>query len=189
MRMKMVVGLGNPGKEYENTRHNIGFMVLDSFVSGFSLEKKWQAYVKRDKIQGQDVLFVKPVTFMNLSGDAVRKIADYYHVQSEDILVIQDDLDLNMGTFKIKRDSSAGGHNGIKSIIQSLNTNHFWRLKVGVSHDRSVSTVDYVLGKFSISERQQLEKLFPFFQDIIETFICKSYDQMMQIYSIKKGEL
>ena len=91
--MKLVVGLGNIGKEYQNTRHNIGFMVLDSFLTGFSLEKKFQAYIKKETIQGMDVLFMKPTTYMNLSGIAVRKVVDYFKINIQDVLVVQDDLD------------------------------------------------------------------------------------------------
>ena len=120
--MKLVVGLGNPGKEYENTRHNIGFMILDSFIENFSLENKFQAMVKKVKIENEDVLFVKPITYMNLSGNAVIKIVNYYHIDKKDILVLQDDLDLDFGSFKLKNNSSSGGHNGIKSIIRSLGT-------------------------------------------------------------------
>jgi len=98
--MKLVVGLGNPGKEYENTRHNIGFMILDSFLDGFSLEKKFQAFILKRRIASEDVLFVKPITFMNLSGNAIQKIVQYYHIDISDILVIQDDLDLSFGKLK-----------------------------------------------------------------------------------------
>ena len=99
--MKLVVGLGNPGREYDNTRHNIGFMVLDSFLSGFTLEKKFQAMILKKKIGEEEVLFVKPVTFMNLSGNAVSKIVHYYHLSFQDILVIQDDLDMDLGIVKL----------------------------------------------------------------------------------------
>ena len=183
--MKLVIGLGNVGKEYQNTRHNVGFMVLDSFVNDFTLEKKFQAYIKKDCIDGVDVLFVKPTTFMNLSGIAVRKLVDYYKISIEDILVIQDDMDLPFGKYRCKIDSSSGGHNGIKSIIDSLGTTHFARLKIGISHDLKGDTVQYVLGNFSKEEMAFLSQHFSFYQEIIYFFIENGIEKTMNRYNSK----
>ena len=181
--MKLVVGLGNPGKEYENTRHNVGFMVLDSFDFSYTLEKKFQAFISKQKIYDEEVLFVKPITFMNLSGLAVQKIVKYYKISLEDILIIQDDMDLKMGTYKLKMNSSSGGHNGIKSIISSLQSENFCRLKIGIGHDYDISTVDYVLGKFSKKDQQFLEDHYSLFQEIILSFIEEGVQKTMNQYN------
>ena len=123
---------------------------------------------------------------MNLSGDAVVKFVNYYDVNVDDILVIHDDLDLPFSTYKLKKNSSAGGHNGIKSIINRLNTQEFARLKVGVSHDRSVDTKDYVLGNFSKNETDKFKDMQSTFNKIIESFIIDGIDRTMNIYNTKK---
>ena len=138
------------------------------------------------KINGEKVLFVKPLTYMNLSGDCVVKFVNYYDIEIKDILVIQDDLDLKVGTYKLKKDSSAGGHNGIKSIINRLGTQEFNRLKIGLSHDRSIDTKDYVLGDFSKKEKELLDNLQTDFEGIINTFIESGIDKTMNIYNTKK---
>lgn len=181
--MKMIVGLGNPLKEYEYTRHNVGFMVLDYLGLDFREEKKFQAYISKQKIKNEDVIFVKPTTFMNLSGIAVAKISNYYHILPKDILIIQDDLDLPFGRFKIKTNSSSGGHNGIKSIIESLKTNSFGRLKIGISHNKDISTIDYVLGKFSKEDIDFLENSSAYFKDIINSFILNGIDKTMNDFN------
>ena len=183
--MKMIVGLGNIGKEYARTRHNVGFMVLDSFGKEFTLEKKFQAYVRVECIQGEKCLFVKPTTFMNLSGLAVAKLSRYYNIDPSDILVIQDDMDLNFGRQRLKIDSSSGGHNGIKSIIDSLGTTHFARLKIGISHDLKGDTVQYVLGNFSKEEMAFLSQHFSFYQEIIYFFIENGIEKTMKRYNSK----
>ena len=183
--MKLVVGLGNIGKEYQNTRHNIGFMVLDSFLTGFSLEKKFQAYIKKETIQGMDVLFMKPTTYMNLSGIAVRKVVDYFKINIQDVLVVQDDLDLPFGMHRCRINSSSGGHNGIKSIIDSLGTKGFARLKIGIAHDKSMDTKDYVLGSFSKKELEILEKNYPLYHNIIVSFLTDGIEKTMNVFNSK----
>lgn len=184
--MKLVVGLGNIGKEYENTRHNVGFLILDSFLSEFRLENKFRAMIKKETISGVDVLFVKPVTYMNLSGEAVRKIVDYYHIESKDILVIHDDLDLSFGRYRLKEDSSSGGHNGIKSIIQCLGSQQFNRLKIGIANNKEMDTKDYVLGKFSKEETLFLKDTYPLFREIIESFLENGMTYTMNHYNKNK---
>lgn len=184
--MKLIVGLGNPGKEYENTRHNVGFRVLDSYLNTSDWKKKFSALYHEEIICGEKVLFVKPLTFMNLSGDAVVKFVNYYDVKIDDILVIHDDLDLPFSTYKLKKNSSAGGHNGIKSIINRLNSQEFARLKVGVSHDKSINTKDYVLGNFSKKENEVFNEMQNDFNKILESFIKDGIDRTMNIYNTKK---
>ncbi len=181
----MIVGLGNVGKEYENTRHNLGFMVLDSFHYDFSLESKFQAYIYLTTIESQKCIFVKPTTFMNLSGNAVLKIQRYYDISSQDIFVIHDDLDLPFGHFKIKSKGSSGGHNGIQSIIDSIGTNEFGHLKVGIGRDENIFTVDYVLGKFSKSNLDFLNNQYSFYQDIIYSFIKDGIQKTMSQFNGK----
>ena len=181
--MKMIVGLGNPGKEYENTRHNVGFMVLDSFVDDFVKENKFQAMISKKNIDGEDVFFVKPLTFMNLSGIAVSKIASYYKIVPEDILFIQDDLDLPFGSYKLKIHSSSGGHNGIKSIISSLHTEGFCRLKIGIAHDERGAVIDYVLGKFSKKDLQEFENSYATYHEIIKSFVLNGIDKTMNQFN------
>ncbi|MDE5630137.1 MAG: aminoacyl-tRNA hydrolase [Bacilli bacterium] len=143
--MKLIVGLGNPGKEYENTRHNIGFMVLDSYLGDVKWSSKFNGLYYQSVINGEKYIFLKPQSYMNLSGGVVRKYMDYFKITFEDILVIHDDLDLEVGRVRIKINSSAGGHNGIKDIIACLKTDAFARIKVGVSNNKNVDTKDYVL--------------------------------------------
>ena len=177
--MKLVVGLGNPGKDYENTRHNIGFMVLDSILKDVKWKEKFDGlYYKED-----DVVYLKPLTYMNVSGFAVEKAANFFKIDPEDILIIQDDLDLPFNDFKLKRNSTAGGHNGIKSIIACLGTDSFLRLKIGIAHDRSIDTKDYVLSKFSKQNIEDLSKNFKLYGEIVEYFIKNDAEKTISKYN------
>lgn len=184
--MKLIVGLGNPGKDYQDTRHNVGFMVIDNYLGTSDWKEKFNALYHETRINGEKVIFIKPLTYMNLSGDAVVKYVNYYDVDISDIFVIHDDLDLSFGSYKLKKDSSAGGHNGIKSIINRLGTQKFSRLKVGVSNNKNIDTKDYVLGRFSKNESEELRKLQSTFNEIIESFICNGIERTMNIYNTKK---
>ena len=181
--MKLIVGLGNPGKEYENTSHNIGFMVLDHFANTENWKNKWQALYTEKIINGEKVLLVKPTTYMNLSGNALIEFVSFYKINLEDILVIHDDLDLAVGKYRLKINSSSGGHNGIKSIIERLGNKNFARLKIGISKDKSIDTKDYVLGKFNKEELETYKKLYSTFDDIIISFITKGIDKTMNDYN------
>lgn len=164
--MKLIVGLGNPGKEYDNTRHNIGFWALDSYLGDVSFKHEKLA----DVYKSNSVIFIKPNTFMNLSGNAVKYYMDYYKININDLLVIQDDLDLPLGKIRVKINSSAGGHNGIKSIINEINSQNFLRLKIGISKN-DYNIVDYVLGKFSKEEREVLNNSCLMVKSMIDDFI------------------
>ncbi len=165
--MKLIVGLGNPGKEYEKTRHNVGYMVLDSLLPYEKWKEDKYAFIIKD---GQKALFIKPTTFMNLSGTAVKYYSDYYKIDSKDILVVQDDLDSALGAIKVKDNSSSGGHNGIKDIINKIHTDNFPRIKIGISHpDKDV--IDYVLTKFSKSELDTINNSISISHNIINDFI------------------
>ena len=170
--MKLIVGLGNPGKEYKNTRHNIGYMFLDYVTNKheFNVNKKFNAMEYETIIDGEKVLFIKPLTFMNLSGEAVIKYVNFYKLNSDDVLVIQDDLDMETGKYKLMYNRGDGGHNGIKNIIFNLGTREFLRLKIGISKT-NIDTKDYVLGKFSKVElgiiNNTLKKLDCFINDYV----------------------
>lgn len=181
--MKLIVGLGNPGKEYNNTRHNIGFMALDNYITGIEWKENSYAYYINIKNDKTNTLFIKPKTYMNLSGNAVNYFVNYYKINVADILVIQDDLDLELGKIKIKYNSSSGGHNGIKSIIENLHTQEFLRLKIGISKPNS-NIINYVLDKFSKSELDLLNNIQETINNIINDFINgTTNDKLMNKYN------
>ncbi len=180
--MKLIVGLGNPGKEYKNTRHNVGFMVLDNYLGKVKWKTKMEAYYYEEESNGERVIFIKPLTYMNLSGMAVSKIVNFYKIDIKDILVIQDDLDMAFGTYKVKRNSSSGGHNGIKSIISELKSEEFARLKVGIDKNSQIPVDRYVLTKFSDEELNCLTKNYKTFNDIIKTFIESGIESVLAQY-------
>lgn len=181
--MKLIVGLGNPGREYKNTRHNVGFMVLDNYLGKVSWKTKMENYFYTIDSNDEQIIFLKPLTYMNLSGLAVKKIVNFYKIKPEDILVIQDDLDMNVGSYKIKRNSSSGGHNGIKSIIQELGTESFNRLKIGIGKSLQIPTDKYVLAKFTTEELSVLEQNMAIFNQIIDSFIKKGIEEAMALYN------
>ena len=183
--MKLIVGLGNPGEEYENTRHNVGFMVLNYFPGNNLWQEKFNALYCEEVIDGEKVLFIKPLTYMNLSGNAVRKYMDYYKIDSDDILIVQDDLDLPVGTSRVKYNSSSGGHNGIRSIIEHLGTTKIPRLKIGIANDKTRDTKDYVLSKFNKQELKVLQDNLDNYKDIIIYFIHNGIDKTIASYNKK----
>lgn len=178
--MKLIVGLGNPGKEYDNTRHNVGFMVLDNYNKELNWQQKGNAMYAEFTHNNEKIIFLKPLTYMNLSGIAVAKFYHYYKLDSKDILVIHDDLDLNEGTYRLKYNSSAGGHNGIKSIIENLNTQEFSRLKIGIGkNDKDIK--DYVLGRLPKSIVETINSNY--FKEIIDSFIDNGIEKTMNKYN------
>lgn len=179
--MKLVVGLGNPGKEYENTRHNVGFIILDNYFSNVTWNKDKDAEYITVNHNGEKVIFLKPMTYMNLSGKAVSRIANYYKIEASDIIIIHDDLDLEAGKYRLKTNSSSGGHNGIKSIIEMLGTNKFSRLKVGIGHSDKIDTKNYVLNKLSTEELSLLKSNK--YIEIINYFLENGIDKTMNRYN------
>ncbi len=159
MSFTLIVGLGNPGKQYEETRHNVGFMVLDRLAAAsgavFQTAPKWQSHLA--KIPGSSIVLLKPQTFMNLSGRAIQQILSFHKWTPEQMLVIYDDVALPLGTLRFREKGSAGGHNGIKSILQHLGKDAFPRLKIGIGGSQPGEMVGHVLGKFSPDERPVLE--------------------------------
>ena len=183
--MKLIVGLGNPGKEYENTRHNIGYMVLNNFPGNNNWQRKFNGEYCTQLINGKKIIFLKPLTYMNLSGICVAEYVNYFKINTQDILIVQDDLDLPYLKFKIKYKSSSGGHNGIKSIISSLGTDAIPRLKIGISHDRAIDTKDYVLAKFNKEELALFDESSKKYNEIISCFINEDVNQCMLKYNRK----
>lgn len=171
--MKLIVGLGNPEKKYNKTRHNIGFYILDNYLKNPKWSKKFNAKYIETAINGEKVIFVKPETYMNLSGNAVKQFFDYYNIKAENILIIQDDLDMDFGKIRLKNDSSSGGHNGIESIINSLGTREFYRLKIGIGSHYNIEAANHVLGKFSRSEMQKINNDLSLYFTVIDEFIAK----------------
>ena len=183
--MKLIVGLGNIGKEYENTRHNVGFMTIDRYLGSVKFKETMNAYVYEQGTGKDKVIFIKPTTYMNNSGIAVEKVKSYYDIELKDILVIQDDLDLLVGDYKVKQKSSSGGHNGIKSIISYLDSDEFARFKIGIGHDRNYDTKDYVLGKFSKEELTKINEVIDVAVQAIDTFINDGIEKTMNVYNTK----
>jgi PTH1 family peptidyl-tRNA hydrolase len=147
--MNLIIGLGNPGRQHENTRHNVGFMVLDKISNNFKFVKKFNCEIAKLG----DAIFAKPQTFMNLSGQAVQAIMSFYKINSEDLVVIHDDLDIELGDFKIQKNRSSAGHNGVQSIIDSIGTKDFTRIRVGIKNEQpNIVAEKFVLGRFGKEE-------------------------------------
>lgn len=186
--MKLIVGLGNPGTKYDLTRHNIGFEIVDNFAKkyncDFKAESKFNALVATTIINGEKVMILKPQTYMNLSGESVVKIRNYYDIELDDMIICHDDLDLNFGNIRIKHNSSSGGQNGVKNIIQQLGTQKFTRIKVGILNNYKKDTAGFVLSKFNKEEMQQLPKLLDRCNDILDDFVNgNSYNALMNKYN------
>lgn len=189
--MYIIVGLGNPKKEYDNTRHNIGFDVIDALAEDNRIgmtEKKHKAIIGKGIVGGQKVILVKPQTYMNLSGESVRELIDYYKVdETEELIVISDDISLDVGQLRIRKKGSAGGHNGLKNIIMHLGHDTFKRVKMGVGEKpKHFDLADYVLGHFSKEERVVMNESIKDACKAIEMMINDDVDGAMNIYNKKK---
>jgi PTH1 family peptidyl-tRNA hydrolase len=186
--VKLIVGLGNPGQEYRETRHNVGFMVADLLVSRWRVDNQWRE--KFDALQiktmvGEEAVIVaKPLTFMNLSGQSVAATAGFFKIEPADVFVITDDVALPLGRLRARRDGSAGGHNGLKSIIQQLGTQAFPRMRVGVGRgdgDRDLS--NHVLGRFEASERDTVSAALLRAAEASEMFIADGIERVMNAFN------
>lgn len=184
----MIVGLGNPGKEYENTRHNVGFMAIDKIALKNHVtlnSKKGNGIYTIFEKEDEKILLLKPLTYMNLSGEAVKALMQYYKIAVSDILIISDDLDMPTGKIKLKYKGSSGGHNGLKNIEQHLKTQEYKRLKIGISNNKNYDTKDYVLGKFSIEEKEKIDSVLNTVIDIFDDFCRNSFENVMNKYNKK----
>ena len=184
--MKLIVGLGNPGKEYENTRHNMGFMSIDKFALNHNVKidkSKFGGLYTDLTIKGEKVILLKPQEYINLSGEVIKKYVDFYKIDVSDILIISDDLDQDIGSLKLKYKGSSGGHNGLKNIEAHLHTNKYKRIKIGISNDKSVNTKDYVLGKISKENKKVLDEVTDKVVDILNDYFTLSFDNLMNKYN------
>lgn len=186
--MKCIVGLGNIGKRFEQTRHNIGFEVIDFMLeqNRFSLDKqKFKGAYTIERLAGEKVMFIEPMTMMNLSGEAVAPLMKYYDIDIEDLIVLYDDLDLPQGEIRLRQKGSAGGHNGMKSIIQMLGTDQFKRIRIGVDRpSNGMAIVDYVLQKFSNQEMETMNKVIEHSARAIEAYVeSNRFDRVMNEYN------
>ncbi len=188
--MFIIVGLGNPTAEYEGTRHNVGFAVIDAIADKYNIsvtERKHRAFCGKGIVEGQKVLLVKPQTYMNLSGESVRSALDFYKADSEsELLVIYDDVSLDTGQLRIRKKGSAGGHNGIKNIIQHLGNDVFLRIKVGVGEKtKEYDLADYVLGHFSKADQEQMEEGYRNAVAAAGLIVQGETEQAMNVYNKK----
>ena len=186
----VIVGLGNPGAQYLHTRHNAGFLAIDYMCNKYNARVNKSAHkglVGEATIAGKRVLLVKPQTFMNLSGECVRAVLDFYKIKPENLIIIYDDISLNVGRLRVRRDGSAGGHNGIKSLIEHLGTQIFPRVKVGVGQKPhpDYDLASWVLSEFSKEDLNNLESTFPTVCEGIEKILTSSIDDAMQICNKK----
>ena len=190
--MYIIVGLGNPTREYDNTRHNIGFAAIDYLADKYHIavnEAKHKALIGKGIINGTKVVLVKPMTYMNLSGEAVRAVVDYYKVDEEsELVVIYDDISLDVGQLRIRKKGSAGGHNGIKNIILHLGHDVFNRIKIGVGDKpKNYDLADYVLGHFSKEEQVIMLESMQDMDGAVNLMLEQNVDQAMNLYNKKKN--
>lgn len=188
MKIKLVVGLGNPGREYNNTRHNMGFMVIDEIAKRLDVFK-WK---ERDGALYFDcyldlahIIFIKPQRYINLSGDVMINFVKYLDIKTEDILVVSDDLDLPIGSIKLKEKGSSRGHNGLKNIESQLGTNEYGRIKIGISNDKEMDTKDYVLGKLSAKEKRDLKPVIDMAADAVLASFHTPFNELMSKYNTR----
>lgn len=191
--MFIIAGLGNPKREYENTRHNVGFEVIDALAERYGIrviDGKHRALVGKGLIEGQKVLLAKPLTYMNLSGESLREIIDYYKEDPQtQLLVICDDISLDVGQLRIRKKGSAGGHNGLKNIIANLGTQDFMRLRVGVGEKPAGRDLaDYVLGHFPAAERKVMDESVRQAAEAAVTILTQGPDAAMNSYNQKKNQ-
>ena len=190
--MYIIVGLGNPGEKYVHTRHNVGFEVIDILADRIGIhvdEKKHKGLCGRGVLEGHKEVLVKPQTFMNLSGESVRAVADFYKVAADEIIVVYDDISLEPGRLRVRGKGSAGGHNGIKNIIAHLGTQEFPRVKVGIGEKpKGMDLADYVLSHFGRGEWEQMEEAFKEAADAVAVMISQGTEAAMNRFNGEKKE-
>jgi PTH1 family peptidyl-tRNA hydrolase len=188
--MRLLVGLGNPGKKYENTRHNAGFMIIDALAAecGIGLKpSRFNAHIGKGRIEGQSALIAKPAAFMNLSGGPVSEILRYYRLESKALIVIHDDIDLAYGRIKIKEKGGHGGHRGIKSIMEALGGGDFTRLRIGVGRSEAGNNVvSHVLGSFTDTETAALPRILKTAAEAVRMLLCEGIKASMNKFNDKR---
>lgn len=186
--MKLIVGLGNPGKDYENTRHNAGFRFIDEYAKSqnltFNREKFGGMYIEFN-YNGEKIILLKPYKYMNLSGEVIYSFMKFYKIGIEDLLVISDDLDTPVGCIKLKFKGSSGGHNGLKNIEQHLKTNEYKRIKIGISNNKDINKINYVIGSISKMELDKLNQINKISPSLLTDYLNMSFDKLMSKYNKK----
>jgi PTH1 family peptidyl-tRNA hydrolase len=189
-RLRLVVGLGNPGNTYKDTRHNVGFMVVDQIAEDFSItlvKQKFDTVFGRGFVDGVEIVLAKPMDFMNRSGPQIQKISRYFRILSEDMLIVHDDIDLAFGRIKIKEKGGDGGHKGVRSIIDAFGGGGFTRLRIGVGRpEAGISAADHVLGKFIAKEKQVVDRIITAARDAVVTILCKGAKEGMNRFNDKR---
>jgi len=190
--LKIVVGLGNPGLKYEFNRHNIGFRIVDSLARNIEIEfkkvKSYYSLISRGMINNHKVMLVKPQTFMNLSGRAVSKVVSYYKIPLQGLLIVYDDLNLELGQVRIRKKGSAGGHKGIESIMQYLNSEEIPRLRIGIGNPSvnfNFNCMSYVLSNYNNNEKDKIEEVIQLSTEAIKTVIEDGFEKAMRKYNRK----
>lgn len=186
--MKLIVGLGNPGKEYEGTRHNIGFEAISLLSEFYHIpldHTKMQGIYGMGLCHGEKVILLEPQKYMNLSGEVIASFLHYFKIEAQDLLVIHDDLDLDVGKYRLRAQGSSGGHNGLKNIELHLGTKQYYRLKIGISKNKLYDTKDYVLGKFTKEEQKQLHSVLEQVPSIVDAYLTKPFSEVMNLYNKK----
>ena len=186
--MKLIVGLGNPGKEYEDTRHNAGFKFIDEYAKSKGLtfnQNKFKGLYTTFINNGEKIILLKPQKYMNLSGEVVRDFVKFFKIKTDDILIICDDLDTPLDKIKIKYKGSSGGHNGLKNIEQNLNTNEYKRIKIGISNDKNEDRINYVIGKMPKEDLNKLNEVTSRSPEILEDYLNLKFDNLMNKYNTK----
>jgi PTH1 family peptidyl-tRNA hydrolase len=188
-KLRLVVGLGNPGASYRKTRHNVGFMAVDSIAQQFGIaldREKFGVVFGRGSVERVTVVLAKPVAFMNRSGPPVQQLAHYYRIPCEDMLVIHDDIDLAFGKLKIKKKGGHGGHNGVRSLMDAFGGGDFVRLRIGVGRSEAgISVTDHVLGKFSAEQAKILDRIISSARDAVVTVLCEGTQVGMNVFNRK----
>ena len=188
--MYLIVGLGNPERKYEGTRHNVGFEAIDTLAKHFSIDinqREQKGIVGKGMINGHKVILAKPMTYMNLSGECVQPLVDYYEVDPEtELVVISDDVSLSTGNIRVRKKGSAGGHNGLKNIIARLDTNVFPRIRVGVGECENGDMVAHVLDRYNAEDRQKVDSSFEKVIGAVELFLEGDIDAAMNKYNVKE---
>lgn len=185
--MKLIVGLGNPGRKYKKTRHNVGFMFVDQLAKDLDLKFKLDASKKSEicetLVDGEKIIIIKPQTYMNLSGEAVKQVANFYKVELNEMLIIHDDMDLDVGHIRIRQKGSSAGHKGMQNIIDLFGTNDIARVRIGISKPIGELVINYVLEDFLKEERIKIETFFEEAKNIVLDFNKITFEELMSKYN------
>ena len=187
--MKLIVGLGNPGKEYENTRHNAGFRFIDTYAQNKNLKfnkKKFNGIYTDFIYNDEKVILLKPQKYMNLSGEVLKDYIDFFKINIEDILIIVDDLDTEAGNIRLKYKGSSAGHNRLKNIEKNLKTNEYKRIKIGISNNKDNDKIDYVIGKVSKEELTKMNEVNKLAENLVDDFLNMKFDNVMNKYNQRR---